>query len=473
MTRPQTLPPPPPSPKRPARRLARTLWLLSACSALVAASECRTQSGVEEGSAVASASFVKVVDETPVDPAPGPAPQVEPHVAVDPRDPSRLVAAWMSVSSGPWEVRLARSTDGGRNWSRVPSPVAADAFRSFDPWLAWAPDGSSLYLALIEVLSGASGGEEWRLPVFRSEDGGESWSRWGEVPGETLDRPVLLAERGAVYVLASEAVASAPIVVAWSDAGESAAFEEVGRYLPAGELSILSAAALTVDGRGDRDLVLSFTDRTSLQDGRPRPLGAVPFTEVSRSFGQVREVGKALFVGAPQLAVDSFPGSPWRGRIYSVWAGRGGGGAAALRVAVSEDGGASWHERASLPAADGTSFVTVPAAAVDRRGRLGVTWREHTGDLATGCSTVHFALSLDGGVTFSIRRQVSSEPSCPDRPENRIDLSGIPLLRRWPGGGDYAGLAVGGDGVFHPVWGDAREGSWRIRTARIEVGPGG
>ena len=177
-------------------------------------------------------------------------------------------------------------------------------------------------------------------------------------------------------------------------------------------------------------------------------------------------------MGAPQLARDDSPESPHRGRLYSVWAGSADGGAAALWVALSDDEGRTWNEPAAIPAVgQGATRVTVPAAVVDLRGRLGVTWREHTGDLVSGCSTVYFALSLDGGKSFPLRRRLSSAPSCPDRPENRLDLGGIPFLHRWPGGGDYAGLAVGGDGVFHPVWADSSDGPWSIRTARVRLAP--
>lgn len=44
---------------------------------------------------------LEIGDETAVDEAPSPHPQVEPHVVVDPRNPSKLVAAAMSVSAGP------------------------------------------------------------------------------------------------------------------------------------------------------------------------------------------------------------------------------------------------------------------------------------------------------------------------------------------------------------------------------------
>lgn len=410
---------------------------------------------------------LQIQDEGAVDEAPGQNPQLEPHVVVDPGNPSNLVAAFMSVSAERWEVRIFRSTNGGRTWHRCLSPVATDVWRAFDPWLAWAPDGSALFLTLVEVRTGHNGEQGWRLPVFRSSDGGESWSRWAEVPGRTLDRPVMVAGRNAVYVLASEAVGASPIVFAKS-APENGRFRVLGRYNPPNHSYILSDAVMT----GDNELVLSLTDRTSLQDRRAKPLFAVTFDEQTKRFGEPWQLGTALFVGAPQLAFDGARGSPHRGHLYAVWGDRTDDGTASLEIAVSGDGGATWHEPATVSTGrEKPSFLTLPAAAVDSRGRLGIAWREHVGDLSTGCSTVHFAVSPDGGRSFPLRQELTTKPSCPDRPANRIDLNGIPLLDRWPGGGDYAGLAAGSDGVFHPVWADSRAGAWRIRTARIEFKP--
>jgi hypothetical protein len=41
---------------------------------------------------------------------------------------------------------------------------------------------------------------------------------------------------------------------------------------------------------------------------------------------------------------------------------------------------------------------------------------------------------------------------------------------RWANGGDYVGLAATADGVFHPVWPDARhDGVQQLHTARVRV----
>ncbi|PYV14088.1 MAG: hypothetical protein DMG21_19225, partial [Acidobacteria bacterium] len=77
---------------------------------------------------------------------------------------------------------------------------------------------------------------------------------------------------------------------------------------------------------------------------------------------------------------------------------------------------------------------------------------------------VWFAASADGGENFSPPVRVSSETS---RPEAKLN----PELHFASGfiGGDYIGLATAADGSFHAAWIDARDGAFRLYTARIEV----
>jgi len=438
----------------PSRRCLAAVLLLPLAVVLDSCRPASTAASSQPGLAL------RLQADAPVDAAAAGGPQVEPHLAVDPWDPSRLVAAFMSVSEGPWEVRVHRSVDGGRTWRRSPLPLRGDTYRSFDPWLAWAPDGSALYLVVVEV----SRDGVWRLPVFRSADGGGSWSRWGEVPGRTLDRPVLLATAGEIFVLASEAAGGAPVVVA--RAGGDGGFVVRGRYTPPHALFILAAAAPV----GEGVIVFTVTDRSSLQDLRPRPLLAVRYDDATGRFGAAQQLGEALFVGAPALAVDDAPDSTHRGRLYSVWTDREDGGGGALRLAVSDDRGATWSDAATvLPSAPGDGLRTVPLAAVDARGRLGVAWRQHAADLFTGCSHLHLAVSLDGGGAFPLHRRLTGDASCPDHPDNRLDLEGIPFLRRWPGGGDYAGIE-GASGRFHLAFPHGAGGGYRIRSMAVAVG---
>jgi hypothetical protein len=81
--------------------------------------------------------------------------EVEPSLAVDPRDPRRLVVAWIDESSNV----TASSSDSGRRWRSdlVPgiSRCTGGAFEAAsDPWLSIGRDGTT-YLASVSE-SGAS-----------------------------------------------------------------------------------------------------------------------------------------------------------------------------------------------------------------------------------------------------------------------------------------------------------------------------
>jgi hypothetical protein len=83
---------------------------------------------------------------------------------------------------------------------------------------------------------------------------------------------------------------------------------------------------------------------------------------------------------------------------------------------------------------------------------------------AARCYRVWFAASVDGGENFSLPTTVSDKISCSDP-----NLNPEPYFKTRLKGGDYIGLAAAADGSFHAVWIDARDGAFRLYTARIEV----
>jgi hypothetical protein len=108
--------------------------------------------------------------------------ELEPTLAVDPRRPRRLVAAWQQDRFGDPGAALsnvsAYSSDGGRHWRRrlVPgvSSCTGGVFeRARFPWLSIGSEGT-VYLASAP----SSGGRPVPATlVNRSRDGGRSWSR--------------------------------------------------------------------------------------------------------------------------------------------------------------------------------------------------------------------------------------------------------------------------------------------------------
>src|SRR3712207_588288 len=110
-------------------------------------------------------------------------------------------------------------------------------------------------------------------------------------------------------------------------------------------------------------------------------------------------------------------------------------------------------------------FRRTPSVAVNKDGVVGLTWYERRKEAGGECQHLYFTASLDGGKSFLPQVRVSAAPSCPDTPRNGQSA------KRWPGGGDYSGLAASADGAFHALWSDSRDGIYQLRTARVQVDP--
>ena len=137
--------------------------------------------------------------------------EVEPSIAVDPRAPRRIVAAWIQ-DDGHSNLVMA-SRDGGRTWSRVFVPGLTDCTggsvsAAADPWLSFAPNGELLLgsgTANLPHLPGPTFGPEPSQVVSRSGDGGLSWSLPATVqfaPGVYSDKSAVTADplgRGRAY----------------------------------------------------------------------------------------------------------------------------------------------------------------------------------------------------------------------------------------------------------------------------------
>ena len=101
--------------------------------------------------------------------------EVEPSLAVDPRDAHRIVAVYQQDRFRDGAARgiaAAASTDGGRSWRRSVLPVGPCAtgrtgppFRLSDPWVSIGPDGRVYALASSYAVTSRDGGRTWTPPV--------------------------------------------------------------------------------------------------------------------------------------------------------------------------------------------------------------------------------------------------------------------------------------------------------------------
>jgi hypothetical protein len=171
----------------------------------------------------------------------------------------------------------------------------------------------------------------------------------------------------------------------------------------------------------------------------------------------------------------------YRDRIYMVWPDSRFG---RLRIlfSYSSDRGGRWSEPVPVDVSvppEAYQFQSV--VAVNKDGVVGVSWYDtrHSSDAST--FDEYFAASVDGGRSFLPPVRVSSSSSTFRGAGNmRVDplvfehndetyLTLISAVSRWPSGGDYMGLTVDRDGVFHPLWADARSGTFQAYTASVTV----
>jgi hypothetical protein len=115
--------------------------------------------------------------------------EVEPHLAVDPRDPNHLVAAWQQDRWSSGSARglvAAMSLDGGATWTASQAPFShctggtagngGDFLRATDPWVAFSPDGTAYQMGLALTGGTFAAGSVNAMKVSRSTDGGRTWS---------------------------------------------------------------------------------------------------------------------------------------------------------------------------------------------------------------------------------------------------------------------------------------------------------
>jgi hypothetical protein len=424
---------------------------------------------------------------------------VEPFIAADPRDSTRLIISVSEIV--PAHGIMARafvSSDGGNAWESVELPemrAATDSGRlilGLDTWLDYAADGTAYYNALGRLAPGErTRTDSWgRNPIFvyRSTDRGASWSGPAIIRSRSFDAPKVASGLGTGVIInatvsGTDTAARPPrgsteqIAVLRSDDGarsfRAAAFlgpDELGR-------NPLNPAFLP-----DGTLLVPWFDHAIFGDS-----GAIQHVNFSRIWVArsidggttfdtprfVADVGRMGFPAVLRLAVDTWASSKFRGRAYVAWNG-GTTQHADLSVVYSSDGGQRWSSPAKVSRPGGHSAVfTAISAAPD--GTVGALWGEHEADaLSTPCWQMFFAASVDGGATFSQPHQLTTAPVCPNAPGNRTIT--YPAVGRtdtvssaWPHGGHYIGLAASADGVFHPAWSDTRDGTFRTYTARIRV----
>jgi hypothetical protein len=396
--------------------------------------------------------------------------EVEPSLAVNPRDPRRLISAYQQdrFSNGAARGLVASySEDGGATWSEatLPFSVCAGAAttgwpRASDPWVS-IDGGGQIYVA------GIGRG----IAVSTSTNGGRRWSA-----------PASLAANSATYLMDKVAVTADPQVpsvayVAWeryltrangppieSDTLLSVTRDR-GRHWSRPSVVLAHskdagavASVILVDSRRRQLFHLAYWQR----GGFPGPgLGHLSLLLVQRSSnggrswtkprriarittvgGQLRDPasGKIIRPGVPSFAIDAASGA-----LYVAWqeARFSNGHVDQVAITRSGDRGQTWSKPRRVDVGSANLGI-VPVVAADR-GVAAVSYYSVAPAGNGGNAQLTLAVSNDGAKSFK-RQLVGPAFTFADAPL----LAGDPSILVPPGlfVGDYSGLAVQAGRVY-------------------------
>lgn len=397
-------------------------------------------------------------------------PLVEPHFAVNPKDPKNLLAAAMVIAKPDMSSRdcaTFSSLDGGRTWKRTDMGLRNAA----DVWLAFLPDGT----AVLGLLGEANGADQ--LLLYRSSDGGQTWSNKPTLLGRGHDHPTLVVDSlgkqfaGSLYAIAGRGAKNkegksrdAVFVARSADGGVS--FPNPAHVI-ASNLSYESHnPAILSDGT----LLVPFADHRRVGDRRRLERQRdwlVTSTDGGQTFSEPLFISETCSAtgGWSSLAVNSAEGA-WRNRIYHLCASHQFAG---IQMRFSADRGEQWSDplRVDRPGRI-EPYTRTPAIAVNQNGIVGIAWYDGRNDPSAGkgifrCQEIYFTASLDGGESFLPEVKISTARSCPaNSPDVQTTL-------RFPAGGEYMGMTTTPDGAFHLLWADNRTGVYQLRMATVKL----
>jgi hypothetical protein len=430
---------------------------------------CTTSSGIGD-------SRVRVTDASPF--APGcdgasnvgsvlySGAEVEPYVAVDPRNPSHLVGVWQQdrwSDGGSRGLSTGYSFDGGRTWnvthaifSRCTGGNAgngADYARASDPWVTLGPDGIAYQIAIAFNGNSFAPGSSSAVLASRSTDGGATW-----------EPPIALIRDGSTPFDDKESITADPLTPGYAYAswdrieqnGHGPSFFarttdggvswEAARliYNPGGRNQTLNNQVIVPASGGSAGTLYNFF--TEFIAAAPNivttRLAFVRSSDRGQTWSGVNVASDMLGVGThdPQTLRDLRDGvniasiaSGPNGALVAVWQDARFSGGARDGVAFSRslDGGNTWSTPAQINAVPAVQAF-LPAVTVRADGTIGVLYydmRSNTDDPLTLLVDTWLATSTDG-VNWSERHMAGP-----------FDFRTAPMAEGGFFIGDYQGLA--------------------------------
>lgn len=429
-------------------------------------------------------------------------PHMELGVASNPLSAKNLIGGAITTErdEGGFACKAYASIDGGSTWVASAFPEEVE-WGGGDPQVGFGLHGTAYFSALAFVKDD-NGNMRGGLFFYRSKDGGKTWGKATNL-GYSYDHEVLAVDHtvgryaGRVYLSVLYGYPVYTVGVFRSDDDGRTFTGPVQAATGKGIVGINTAGNILI--LSDGTLVLPYDDfqfdPAKRKTSHSSNIWLVTSSDGAVTFSEPLKVGTQEYQpdrNVPSLqtfaaaAVDR--SEKYKDRIYLAWTDYR---ESAYRVVFtySADRGKTWSTpKVVVNDAPAWSSQYQPELAVSKQGVVGLTWFDTRNSKSHDDKEYdqYFAASLDGGESFSAPVRVSDTTSSrlgngnltmqamfsesaiyKGGPETRVSfISGV---SRWPAGGDYMGLDVDINGVFHPFWADARTGTYQIQTAAVRV----
>jgi len=373
----------------------------------------------------------------------------EPSLAVDPADPTHLVAAWQQdrrPAGAAYGAAVAVSRDSGATWKETmlprltrcaggPYPLVSDT------WASIGPDHTA-YVSALALTAGPPQG--YAIVVSASRDGGSSWGAPVVVdsagpPRAILDKPSILADprrAGRVYAVWARFALNGGDQVAFARSDDhGATWTAPATLTPGGPVETQNNELLAPAAGVLLDVFAQGSPLETNHEGQVGVLRstdggatwAEPVTVASFAVTQTTDPDSGTTIRAFGQDVVAAAGAGW---AYAGWFENRRDGTSAIWTSGSSDGGRTWSAASPLVQESAQPFL--PTLAVAGDGRLGAIWYDlRDADAGPGLGTALWAgTSADHGRTWRSRRL-----------DRAFDLRAAPVATgTGPFIGDYEGL---------------------------------
>jgi hypothetical protein len=332
----------------------------------------------------------------------------EPSIAVDWTDPSKMVIGWRqfdTISSNFRQAGWGYTTDGGQSWT-FPGVIDPGVFRS-DPVLDSDSAGNPYYNSLTVQ------GGDYLCAVFRSADGGMGWD--GGTPARGGDKQWMVIDKsggvgdGHIYADWTSYWSSCPpgFFTRSTDGGDS---YEACTVIPDdpywGSLAVDPGGRLYTVGAYDSDFVVARSDNARFA-GEAVDWDLSTVVDLGGSIGSFGGPNPEGLLGQANIAIIPNTGPAGVAICVLCSVDPPGGDPLDIRFARSTDGGATWSAPVRVNDDPGSAWQWFGTMSASPSGRIDAVWldtRDHPG---TYLSSLYYAYSTDGGMTWSENERLS------------------------------------------------------------------